>query len=522
MPGRRPRRRYRPVSDDELPAAAAAHGRGLPARRRRLQGGRARAAAGLHAAPDARRLRHGRAAADDDHPRLDRRCGSGSARRSCASTTSTRTRSAGAAWRARRPARSLRRHDACARSPSRSRPSRCRALLLGARAARPSSAPPRSACGRSRTSSSPTRCCGCEERARAFVVASLANVALTVALTVWLVVVRDEGALGLLLGNYAASAVVLVGLWVARARRARALPGGARPGQLGPMLRFGLPTVPAEVSVFALFFVDRLWLYRFESAGAAGLYSLSVKLAGVVVFTVRAFQYAWPPLAYSIADDAEAAPRLRAHHDLLRAVHRPRGRGAGAARPLGGARVRRARVLRGARGAAVGRARAGRSTACSSCSWRWPGRAQVTVRNAPAALCGLAVNVALLALLVGAAGDRGRRARAGRRLRRDARGDVGAHPQAVPGARSSGARLAARGRRGGRDRRGGRAAAAHRRRRRASWPARAALAAIPPVLWATGFFRPGELAAARELSGGPARAWGVARSEPARTPRGGG
>ena len=73
------------------------------------------------------------------------------------------------------------------------------------------------------------------------------------------------------------------------------------------MLRFGLPTVPAEVSVFALNFVDRLYLYRVESADAAGLYSLSVKLAAVVVFTVRAFQYAWPPLAYSIDDDAEAA-----------------------------------------------------------------------------------------------------------------------------------------------------------------------------------------------------------------------
>src|SRR3954447_18306126 len=135
-----------------------------------------------------------------------------------------------------------------------------------------------------------------EERARAFAVASLANVALTVILTLWLVVGRDEGALGLLLGNYVASAVILVGLWIAL----RDSFGRIHGETLRPMLRYGLPTVPAEVSVFALFFVDRLWLYRFESEDAAGLYSLSVKLAGVVVFTVRAFQYAWPPLAFSI------------------------------------------------------------------------------------------------------------------------------------------------------------------------------------------------------------------------------
>src|SRR5262249_35235656 len=41
-----------------------------------------------------------------------------------------------------------------------------------------------------------------EERARAFALASLANVALTVVLTVWLVVGRGEGVMGLLLGNY--------------------------------------------------------------------------------------------------------------------------------------------------------------------------------------------------------------------------------------------------------------------------------------------------------------------------------
>ena len=101
--------------------------------------------------------------------------------------------------------------------------------------------------------------------------------------------------------------MVLIGLWWRERDAFGFRPGGIDRAQLGPMLRFGLPTVPAEVSVFALFFIDRFWLYRFESAAEAGLYSLSVKLAGVVVFTVRAFQYAWPPLAYSIEDDEEAS-----------------------------------------------------------------------------------------------------------------------------------------------------------------------------------------------------------------------
>ena len=63
-----------------------------------------------------------------------------------------------------------------------------------------------------------------------------------VILTVWLVVFAGQGALGLVLGNYAASAVVLIGLWVSE-RHSLGMPS---PAQLRPMLKFGLPTVPAD------------------------------------------------------------------------------------------------------------------------------------------------------------------------------------------------------------------------------------------------------------------------------------
>ena len=69
-----------------------------------------------------------------------------------------------------------------------------------------------------------------EERARAFATASVANVGLTIVLTIWLVVFADQGALGLVLGNYAASAVVLVGLWFSE-RHALGMPS---PQQLRP------------------------------------------------------------------------------------------------------------------------------------------------------------------------------------------------------------------------------------------------------------------------------------------------
>ncbi len=245
-----------------------------------------------------------------------------------------------------------------------------------------------------------------EERARAYALASLTNVALTVALTVWLVVVRDEGALGLVAGNYVASAVVLLGLWWVLRDAIGVGVGRIDRGQLGPMLRFGLPTVPAEVSVFAMFFIDRLWLYRFASPEEAGLYSLSVKLAGVVVFTVRAFQYAWPPLAFSIADDAEAGrvyARVTTYYVLFTGV-------VVAGLALLGrwlVRLLAAPEFFAAHEAlpwvALGWALYGLFLVLVAMA----GRARVTVRNFPAALCGLAANVALLALLVGPLGITG-------------------------------------------------------------------------------------------------------------------
>jgi O-antigen/teichoic acid export membrane protein len=141
-----------------------------------------------------------------------------------------------------------------------------------------------------------------DERRRLYITASLCNVVLSVGLTVTLVVALDQGARGYLAGNYVASALVLLGLgWMLRGRI------GLRPElALGPLLRFGLPTVPADATVFALNVVDRAYLLRAQSAAAAGLFALSVKLATAVILAVRGFQLAWPPLAYSIGDDREA------------------------------------------------------------------------------------------------------------------------------------------------------------------------------------------------------------------------
>ena len=142
-----------------------------------------------------------------------------------------------------------------------------------------------------------------EERARAFFLTTILNVIAAIALTVVLVVGLEEGARGLLLGSYATGAAFVLALIALQWRR---LSLRFDPALLRRLFRFGLPTMPAEVSLYALNFVDRLIILRSVGAAEAGLYSLAVKFAQAVNVLVRGFQLAWPPLAYSIRDDEEA------------------------------------------------------------------------------------------------------------------------------------------------------------------------------------------------------------------------
>ena len=142
-----------------------------------------------------------------------------------------------------------------------------------------------------------------EERARAYFVTTILNVVGTIALTVVLVVGAGEGARGLLIGSYGAGAVTVL---VLIAINWRSLSLRFDRALLRRMFHFGLPTMPAEVSLYALNFADRLIILRAAGAAEAGLYSLAVKFAQAVNVVVRGFQLAWPPLAYSIRDDDEA------------------------------------------------------------------------------------------------------------------------------------------------------------------------------------------------------------------------
>lgn len=142
-----------------------------------------------------------------------------------------------------------------------------------------------------------------DERARAYFTITVINVLVTIPFTVYLVVVRDMGADGILLGTFGTGAIFLLyRIWVERHRLS------LRPDVplLRRMVRFGLPTMPAELTLYSLNFIDRIIIVRLAGLAEAGLYAIAVKFANGLQVLARGFQLAFPPLAYSIRDDDEA------------------------------------------------------------------------------------------------------------------------------------------------------------------------------------------------------------------------
>ena len=142
-----------------------------------------------------------------------------------------------------------------------------------------------------------------EERSGLFVLASLANIAVTVVATLLLIVVWDQGALGLIVGNFLGTLTVYLALL--GYRREQLGLSFSRP-LLREMNRFGVPLVPAALALIAMNLGDRFFLNHFAGIEEVGRYEIGVRIASAMVLLITAFRTAWPAFAYSIDDEAEA------------------------------------------------------------------------------------------------------------------------------------------------------------------------------------------------------------------------
>ena len=142
-----------------------------------------------------------------------------------------------------------------------------------------------------------------EERPVLFTAATIANLLVTVAATVLLVVHFHQKAMGVIVGNWIGTLAVYFVLL------------GYRRYQLGlqfdrelfwQMNRFGMPLVPAQLAIWTLNFADRVFIAKFKGQTEVGHYSIGVRIASATLLLLSAFRLAWPAFAYSIDDEREA------------------------------------------------------------------------------------------------------------------------------------------------------------------------------------------------------------------------
>jgi O-antigen/teichoic acid export membrane protein len=67
-----------------------------------------------------------------------------------------------------------------------------------------------------------------------------------------------------------------------------------------------MPLVPSALALWAINFIDRIFIAHYKGQAEVGVYSVAVRISSAVVFLMIAFRLAWPAFAYSIEDDREA------------------------------------------------------------------------------------------------------------------------------------------------------------------------------------------------------------------------
>lgn len=131
-----------------------------------------------------------------------------------------------------------------------------------------------------------------ERRAKLFGAIKIASVVVTVAMNVWLVAVLEMGLDGVFLGTLAGSATQFLLTIPFLLRR---LPVAIDRELIGPLLRFGVPTLGSALGLIALQTIDRPILLNLTDADTVGLYQGGYRLGIPMTIFVSMFEFAWKP-----------------------------------------------------------------------------------------------------------------------------------------------------------------------------------------------------------------------------------
>jgi O-antigen/teichoic acid export membrane protein len=141
-----------------------------------------------------------------------------------------------------------------------------------------------------------------KEKALQYSLIGLSQFFCTTLCIIWFVVVRKEGAEGMLKGQVIGSAFVLPYL-LGFAIRNFKFKFDRR--IFKNILLFSLPAIPTIVAAWILNLSDRVFIERYLSVNDVGIYSLGYRIAGVIGFLFGAIEMAYMPYFFKLANSQE-------------------------------------------------------------------------------------------------------------------------------------------------------------------------------------------------------------------------
>lgn len=148
------------------------------------------------------------------------------------------------------------------------------------------------------------------QQAFRYVLMSGGSFILTLTLTLYFVVFRDQGARGALEAQLLSAALFALPYTAVTLRNARVK---IRGDQLASALAFSLPLVPHSLAGWALNLSDRIILQRFVRLDEVSVYYLGYQIGLLLNVLGTAVNNAWAPFFYrTVVDEGERAPRTLA------------------------------------------------------------------------------------------------------------------------------------------------------------------------------------------------------------------
>ena len=147
-----------------------------------------------------------------------------------------------------------------------------------------------------------------QQKAGSFVILSIMQFVANTAFILWFVVGLNAGAEGMLKGQMLGCGIMFpVFLFIGF----KIINFSFNPSILKESLKFSLPMMPSLLSAWVLNLSDRIFIERYFTLADVGIYSLGYKIAGLVLIISAAFNLAYNPVFYQLAnsDDQVAAKK---------------------------------------------------------------------------------------------------------------------------------------------------------------------------------------------------------------------